>query len=217
MTATDNNDLDNACRQVAAAAINGNWQLALAESCTGGLLAERLTAIPGASKWFSFGIVGYANTAKTGILAVPAEVLQKHGAVSEQTAAAMCIGATTLFANNKNTDGDKTATDNANNNNANGDKEVATKNNANGKTDNADDDSGNIKRITIAITGIAGPGGDDNINKPIGTICFGWQTTTNNKSHPPITETKHFPGTRQKIRTTAATHALQQAAAIISA
>lgn len=210
MTATDNNDLDNACRQVAAAAINGNWQLALAESCTGGLLAERLTAIPGASKWFSFGIVSYANTAKTGILAVPAEVLQKYGAVSEQTAAAMCIGATTLFANNENANGNKTATDNAN-----GDKEVATKNNANGKTDNADDDSGNIKRITIAITGIAGPGGDDNTNKPIGTICFGWQTTTNNKSHPPITETKHFPGTRQKIRHQSATYALQKAAAIM--
>lgn len=64
-----------------------------AESCTGGLLAQRLTAIPGCSAWFRGAVVAYANDLKSSWLDVPAEVLARHGAVSEATALAMADGA----------------------------------------------------------------------------------------------------------------------------
>lgn len=63
--------------------------LAVAESCTGGLLANRITNIPGASKYFKNGIVTYSNEAKMGILGVSADTLKKHGAVSSQCAIEM--------------------------------------------------------------------------------------------------------------------------------
>lgn len=65
----------------------------VAESCTGGLIASQLTAIPGASAVFEAGFVTYANTAKTAILGVRAESLEKYGAVSEQVVREMAIGA----------------------------------------------------------------------------------------------------------------------------
>lgn len=63
--------------------------LAVAESCTGGLLAQRLTDIAGSSAYFERGVVTYSNRAKMELLAVPEELLQKHGAVSEPVAMAM--------------------------------------------------------------------------------------------------------------------------------
>jgi nicotinamide-nucleotide amidase len=66
--------------------------LATAESCTGGMVAARLTAIPGASDVFLGSIVAYANTAKEASLGVPARVIQEHGAVSAEAAAAMAHG-----------------------------------------------------------------------------------------------------------------------------
>jgi nicotinamide-nucleotide amidase len=67
--------------------------LAVAESCTGGLLAHRLTNVPGASKVFLAGYVTYSNEAKASALGVPPELIAKHGAVSEAVAAAMAEGA----------------------------------------------------------------------------------------------------------------------------
>ena len=67
--------------------------LATAESCTGGLIANRLTNVPGSSEAFTHGWVTYANEAKTGQLHVPAEMIEIHGAVSEETARAMAEGA----------------------------------------------------------------------------------------------------------------------------
>lgn len=64
-----------------------------AESCTGGWVAQELTAIAGSSKWFERGFVTYSNEAKQEMLGVRAETLQKHGAVSEETAAEMARGA----------------------------------------------------------------------------------------------------------------------------
>ena len=64
-----------------------------AESCTGGLVAGAITAIPGSSGWFQRGFVTYSNDAKTEMLGVPAETLARHGAVSEETARAMAEGA----------------------------------------------------------------------------------------------------------------------------
>lgn len=69
------------------------WQLAVAESCTGGGLAQAITAIPSASSWFERGFVTYSNAAKIELLGVAPETLAKYGAVSEETAAEMALGA----------------------------------------------------------------------------------------------------------------------------
>ena len=67
--------------------------LALAESCTGGLLAKRLTDMPGSSAYFTEGLVTYSNEAKEHLLGVPHELLVEHGAVSDAVARAMAEGA----------------------------------------------------------------------------------------------------------------------------
>lgn len=69
-----------------------NATLAVAESCTGGLIASRLTAIAGASEIFPGSIVCYSNQAKQSLLDVPAELIEAHGAVSAEVAAAMAAG-----------------------------------------------------------------------------------------------------------------------------
>jgi nicotinamide-nucleotide amidase len=66
--------------------------LAVAESCTGGLIAKCLTDIPGSSGWFERGLVTYSNRAKQELLGVGPEIIQQHGAVSRQTAEAMARG-----------------------------------------------------------------------------------------------------------------------------
>jgi nicotinamide-nucleotide amidase len=66
--------------------------LAVAESCTGGLLAQRLTSIPGSSAYFLEGVVAYSNTAKATRLDVPQALLDAHGAVSAEAAEAMATG-----------------------------------------------------------------------------------------------------------------------------
>ncbi|MBM5820114.1 MAG: competence/damage-inducible protein A [Cyanobacteria bacterium K_DeepCast_150m_m2_101] len=67
--------------------------LAVAESCTGGGLGAALAAVPGASDVFLGGVIAYANSVKQGLLAVPAELLASHGAVSDPVAQAMAEGA----------------------------------------------------------------------------------------------------------------------------
>jgi len=78
---------------VLALARSRGWTLATAESCTGGLVAVRLTDIPGASDVVLGGVVAYSNELKQSELGVPAEVLERHGAVSAETAEAMVHGA----------------------------------------------------------------------------------------------------------------------------
>lgn len=68
------------------------WKLAVAESCTGGLVADRITDIPGSSEYFLGGIVAYAYETKARLLGVTWETLQTHGAVSRETALAMARG-----------------------------------------------------------------------------------------------------------------------------
>jgi nicotinamide-nucleotide amidase len=67
--------------------------LSVAESCTGGLLGARITAIPGSSDVFLGGVIAYANEVKVGLLGVPEPLLREHGAVSEPVALAMAKGA----------------------------------------------------------------------------------------------------------------------------
>ncbi|MFH1718757.1 MAG: competence/damage-inducible protein A [Planctomycetota bacterium] len=67
--------------------------VAVAESCTGGYLAKLLTDIPGASRYFTHGWITYSNEAKTAELDVPDDLIEKHGAVSEQVAESMARGA----------------------------------------------------------------------------------------------------------------------------
>ena len=65
------------------------YKLAVAESCTGGLLSAAITSISGSSKVFTMGLVTYSNKAKTSILKIPKTVIQKHGAVSFQCCLSM--------------------------------------------------------------------------------------------------------------------------------
>lgn len=67
--------------------------LATAESCTGGLIARRITDVSGASEYFEGGFVTYSNRAKTRLIGVPVGLIEKHGAVSAETATAMARGA----------------------------------------------------------------------------------------------------------------------------
>jgi len=135
----------------------GEW-LAAAESCTGGWLAQSVTAIAGSSAWFDRGFVTYSNAAKIDMLGVPASTLERHGAVSEAVARAMAQGAL-----------------------------------ANSGAD-----------WTVAITGIAGPGGGS-LEKPVGTVCFSWAW----KDGGCEARTCHFSGERATVREQAVVFALE--------
>ncbi|MDQ7968658.1 MAG: CinA family protein [Oxalicibacterium faecigallinarum] len=69
------------------------WMLSTTESCTGGGVAAAITDIAGSSAWFDCGFVTYSNAAKMRLLQVPESTLAAYGAVSDETAAAMCQGA----------------------------------------------------------------------------------------------------------------------------
>ncbi len=71
----------------------GGFTLAVAESCTGGLVAQRLTEVAGSSSYFREGIVAYSNEAKVRLLGVPSDLIAEHGAVSAPVAEAMAEGA----------------------------------------------------------------------------------------------------------------------------
>ena len=73
-----------------------NYSLSIAESCTGGLLANRLTNIPGSSVVFLLGIIAYSNSAKNKILKIPRKIIQNYGAVSLTTARLMSENARKL-------------------------------------------------------------------------------------------------------------------------
>jgi nicotinamide-nucleotide amidase len=77
---------------VARLLIQQGKTVAVAESCTGGLLAKRLTDVPGSSAYFRCGYVTYSNEAKSALLQVSPELIATHGAVSEATARAMALG-----------------------------------------------------------------------------------------------------------------------------
>ena len=78
---------------VADLLVKRGWQLASAESCTGGLIAAACTDLAGSSAWFERGFVTYSNAAKTEMLGVDASLIAAHGAVSEAVVRAMAQGA----------------------------------------------------------------------------------------------------------------------------
>ncbi len=77
--------------------LRNNLTMAIAESCTGGLIAHKITNIPGASRYFLGGVVAYSNEAKIKILGVSSNTLRVHGVVSEECAREMAIRVARLF------------------------------------------------------------------------------------------------------------------------
>lgn len=139
------------------------WTISLAESCTGGLVCATLTELAGSSNWFERGYITYSNEAKAECLGVPSEVIESHGAVSEEVAKAMAEGARIQSGSN----------------------------------------------VAVSITGIAGPTGGS-IEKPIGTVCFGWAT-----ENQVLTKTMRFDGDRQMVRQQATEFALTELIALL--
>ena len=86
-----------AVRAVANALTARGWTVSTAESCTGGLVAKRMTDLAGSSAWFLGGVVAYSNAAKITQLGVDPETLEGFGAVSEEVAAEMVDGAADRF------------------------------------------------------------------------------------------------------------------------
>ena len=150
-------------KEVSKLLIARGWTLALAESCTGGLVCAALTDLPGSSDWFERGYITYSNQAKSECLGVPTETIESFGAVSEQVAKAMSEGA------------QKNAGVN----------------------------------VAVSITGIAGPAGGS-IEKPVGTVCFGWTITKENLVAITICKTMQFSGDRQAVREQARDYALSE-------
>ena len=134
------------------------WMLATAESCTGGWVGQLVTALPGSSHWFERGFITYANTAKVEMLGVSEATLGAHGAVSEETAAAMAAGALAR----------------------------------------------SHAQATLAITGIAGPGGGTP-QKPVGLVCYGWAL----QDGTVMSSTCRLDGDREEIRSRAVAAALR--------
>ena len=150
-------------KEVAKLLIARGWTLALAESCTGGLVCAALTDLAGSSDWFERGYITYSNQAKSECLGVATETIESFGAVSEQVAKAMSEGA------------QKNAGVN----------------------------------VAVSITGIAGPAGGS-IEKPVGTVCFGWTIQKENLAAITICKTMQFSGDRQAVREQARDYALSE-------
>ncbi len=151
-------NLLNLAEKLGELLLSRNERLALAESCTGGALAQAVTEIAGSSAWFERGFVTYSNAAKSELLGVPAITIERHGAVSEATARSMAEGAL-----------------------------------ARSPAD-----------WTVAITGIAGPGGGS-AEKPVGTVCFAWA----GRDLGCQAQTRLFSGERSAVRRQAVAHALR--------
>ena len=87
----------SAAKLLGAALSSSGKTVAVAESCTGGLLGGAITSIPGSSRYFSGGILAYANSVKTSLLAVPPGLIAARGAVSRDVALAMAEGVLSRF------------------------------------------------------------------------------------------------------------------------
>ncbi len=140
--------------------------ISTAESCTGGLLTGRLVNVAGASEVLGEGFITYSNEAKEKYLNVSHKTLEKYGAVSKETAAEMASGACENISGN---DGYTVDINDGNNNNTG-------------------------RKTSLAITGIAGPGGGTE-EKPVGTVYIGCMVN----GHVRVKKYQ-FKGNRQKVR-----------------
>lgn len=142
-----------------AKALRGKgWMLCTAESCTGGWMSKACTDLAGSSDWFYGGFVCYSYPAKEHQLGVIHDDLVQHGAVSEEIASQMALGARRASA----------------------------------------------AGITVAATGIAGPGGGLP-NKPVGLVCFGWSVIGGSMR----TASEIFSGGRDQVRRQTVLYALR--------
>ncbi|MGN1004380.1 MAG: nicotinamide-nucleotide amidohydrolase family protein, partial [Oscillospiraceae bacterium] len=137
-----------------------NLTLGTAESCTGGLIAKRLTDVPGASAVFRGGIVSYCNEVKAAVLGVPGELLDEFGVVSEPVARAMAEGARKALGCD----------------------------------------------LALATTGVAGPGSDERGN-PAGLVYVALAA----RDQTFVRTMTLSDASRERVRTTAAHHALDLA------
>jgi nicotinamide-nucleotide amidase len=85
--------LDDIIATMAKTLLAKGWRLSTAESCTGGLVASRITALAGSSEWFERGYITYSNQAKSEDIDVSQNLIEEYGAVSDQVARAMALGA----------------------------------------------------------------------------------------------------------------------------
>jgi nicotinamide-nucleotide amidase len=158
MARVSDDELQQLARELGEKLLARGWMLATAESCTGGWVGQLVTALPGSSHWYERGFITYANAAKIEMLGVPEATIAAHGAVSEETAAAMAAGAL----------------------------------------------AHSHAQATLAISGIAGPGGGTP-QKPVGLVCYGWALADGTL----ITSTCRLDGDREEIRSRAAAAALR--------
>jgi len=90
-------ELDRAARRLGRALVKRGWQMAAAESCTGGLVGHVITQVPKSSDHFLGGIVSYSDAVKEALLGVPGDLLDRVGAVSAEVAEAMTTGVLDRF------------------------------------------------------------------------------------------------------------------------
>ena len=93
MNTPQNIDLHEITHDLARVLIKNNWHLSTAESCTGGMVAASITELAGSSEWFERGYVTYSNQSKSEDIDVSQNLIEQHGAVSDQVARAMALGA----------------------------------------------------------------------------------------------------------------------------
>lgn len=157
--------MSDLAQRVLNAAKARNWQIATAESCTGGLVAGALTDIPGSSAVFDRGFVTYSYPAKVAMLGVRQASLDANGAVSQVVAEEMAQGAL----------------------------------------------HSSLADVTVAITGVAGPGGSD--EKPEGLVHFAVAT----RDGVTAQHVEFGPLGRAKVRAASVDHALQMLLTAITA
>lgn len=93
MNTPQNHDLHEVTQALARVLIKHGWHLSTAESCTGGMVAASITELAGSSEWFERGYVTYSNQSKSEDIDVSQNLIEQHGAVSDQVARAMALGA----------------------------------------------------------------------------------------------------------------------------
>ena len=93
MNTPHKHDLHEVTQELARVLIKNHWHLSTAESCTGGMVAASITELAGSSEWFERGYVTYSNQSKSEDIDVSQNLIEQHGAVSDQVARAMALGA----------------------------------------------------------------------------------------------------------------------------